>query len=380
MSSIIQDKKTKIFKLLYYDKDKGYTVRESLKTKNKKEAEIKARKRLNEIDMGFTKGVADVPLTGSKKFSEILSECFAVKELSEVSIKHYSESAKHWIHSRGDKPVIAYTKQDWAKFKLYMSKEKNHSQNTQAIHSRQLASIFEYCIKYGYVKESIIENIKPVKIPPEIIPLDYLEEIFSFVKQNFFKQYFYYKLTYLLALRPYEANYLKWEWFDFDEHEIKIWNNKRKRFDTIPMLDDLLEFFAEEVKPLKSGELFGYKNQYAVIGKFERWQKRLLESKREKFREQKRKEGIELTGKEIEKLIPAPQKFYGLKYLRKTRGSRLANLGAKPLFLMEYMRHEDLRTTKTYYTKVDRKAMKKDLNLSLQSPGEALPNHSLSTP
>ncbi len=366
MATVILDKKSGYYKLSYYDKERGYSVKESLKTKNKKEAEQKARKRLYEMDLGLGREI-DIPLPGSVMFSKVLPECYSMKELSDVTIRHYNGSAKLWIEALGDRPIVTYSKQDWAKFKLFMSNEKKHSQNTQAIHSRQLSSIFEYCVKYGYLKENIIENIKPQKIPPEVIPLDYLEEIFSFVKKSFFKQYFYYKLTYLLALRPYEANYLKWEWFNFKEEEIKIWNNKRKRFDVIPMLDDVLEFFTSEIKPEESGEIFGYKNQYAVIGKFEKWQKRLLDSKRSELKKENLKNGIVLTDKEIEKILPTPMKFYGLKYLRKTRGSQLANSGARPFSLMEYMRHEDLKTTKTYYTKIDRKAMKKDLDISIRS-------------
>ena len=63
------------------------------------------------------------------------------------------------------------------------------------------------------------------------------------------------------------------------------------------------------------------------------------------------------------------KKKYGYKNsfhsLRKARGSHLADYGVEPLFLKEFMRHKDIRTTLKYYIKIDQDNMREKMDNKL---------------
>ena len=184
------------------------------------------------------------------------------------------------------------------------------------------------------LKRNEIDGEKIVEKIDRPIPLERFQLIqrYYFIR-GMFKQFDFFSLIFLCALRKSEAIQMRGEDFDLKKKIIHIRNIKGKRLDYIPMLQDIEDHL--QYMELPEGQLFDYQS----------------------------KDSPKSTWKTV-------NNFYGFHYsihsLRKARATYLANLGQEPLFVQRFMRHKDFRTTKKSYIEVDIEKARRSMNEKLR--------------
>lgn len=331
-------KRGKYFSIIDYEPATRKQISMPLKEQNKKIAEeylkeYNAKKQLRLLPIGLTQKrnsvfLADVP--------EIYFQ-FRLEErriLSPKTKTTYKTAVDSFINVCGNNPVDSYTKADYKKYCAALEhSKKEYSINTLANYTRHLFILFLWLQKQNYIRENIIIRIPEKIVDPEPIPMEHLFNIYvNLMSRRLYKQYLIVKLTYLCALRQSEAVAIHGADFDKANKTIYVRNQKGKRIDAIPMLSDIEKFLSDYDFP--EGLLFNYKRPDGI--------KRFWETANNKL-------GYNYT----------------FHQLRKTRGSDLADAGIDPLFLKEFMRHKDFRTTQKHYIKINRDKMRESMNNKL---------------
>jgi integrase/recombinase XerD len=305
----------------------------SLKTKNKKEAE----KRLAQYQADFSRGIyfyEKQPEQGSLYFTDVARECKSFLSISKSSIVRYKNAERLFTESCGDKPIKQYVPKDWFNF-IAKCRQAGYNPNTIKCYNVTLKKIFAYALDVEYIDRNIIKSFA-ANTEGEIkaMPLSVYEDFMRYAKEHIDEKYYlYFKHLYLLALRPSEALSIKWEDIDFEHEEIIIYNSKRNRYDILPMLSDVKEFYETEFKDVERAGLVHDITFRRLLYKFKLLREDYIKDREMEF-------------------------DYTLYAFRKSRASHLANDGSQALDIMKYMRHKHYDTTNQYYAKVDRKAQK----------------------
>jgi integrase len=321
-------KRGNIWHIYYYDNFTQRTKSFSTKTKDYYEAkrilkDFEAKKQLKLLPNHF------ISANNSKKvvkFSTYIEEFLIPK--SEERKKRCNKILNEWINLNGDYPIEYYSEIHLNNFIQHHQLNNNNSINH---YINIIKQYFEFLRSKGiqYNFKFFKLKIKPSKI--NIISENDLETIFEYLKKRSFKIYSIIKIIYLFALRRSEILYITWDDIDLEKRIITIKNKKANRIDYLPIPDDAYQFLSKLDKSKPLCPYNSSKYYYLIF---------------------------------IEAL-----KNLGLNYkfhdLRKTRGTRLAEQGLNPYYLMKFMRHNNFKTTMKYYINVDVNKMADAINQAL---------------
>ena len=263
--------------------------------------------------------------------SVALEEFLSLRD-NEKTRENYRQAFKRFTLLFDDKDASLYSNDDFVKFYGILKKE-GLSPNTVANYSRHLSIIFNWLVEKKYVRDNPVPFVQPEHKEANPIPLERLGLVsMDLFKRSMFKQLDFIQLTFLCALRITETIHLQVDDFDMTNNLIYIRNEKGKRTDTIPMLEDIKNYLLQIDLP--DGRIF----DYAGRDSFKTWS-RLLKK-------------FDLN--------------YSFHSLRKARGSQLANAGVEPLFLQKFMRHKKLETTMRFYVRIDLDKMRNGIDDKLR--------------
>jgi len=325
--------------LSYWNKSKGYTCKESLHLKDTQLNRRIAQKIIAEKKLIYADGYVEVSVNYIK-LSKALQEFLEYKNPKTKTAITYKLAVNHLITVAGDKFIQDYTHKDYVMLLKYFRTPKKIivdtrskkdekktitkalSQNSQAIYTRTLKSLFNYFLKHKYIQENIIEAVPTAEAKPTPIDEDDLIKIMQVLK----KYPHQYALTYFLVntgIRKSTALDLQWQDIDWENKFIKFRNIKVKgkeyTFPLIPRLQEILKTLTIK----KTGKVFPYKNDYGLIF-FKRAQKNL-----------------ELKN------------HYSIHKLKHTFVSQLVNAGMSLEDVSE-LTNTSLRTLKKNYLKMDK--------------------------
>lgn len=322
----------------FWDHQKGYTRRKSLKLKDTQINRRHAQKllHLTEAENYYTDAS-----TNYIKLTQALQIYLEYKNPKPKTRQLYTQAVNHLIESAGDKFIQDYTHKDYVLLLTHFRKQKKYlldhrsykkekkfiikslSQNSQSIYSRTLKALFNYFVKHKQISENIIEALPPGDPHPTPIDLDDLEKILNALKRIPHQ----YALTYFLVntgIRKSTALDLCWDDIDWKNNLITFRNIKIKgkyyQFPFIPRLKTILKTLG----PQKTGKVFPYKNESGLIF-FKRVQDHLN-----------------------------LKRHYSIHKLKHTFVSQLVNAGMSLEDVSE-LTNTSLRTLKKNYLKMDKK-------------------------
>lgn len=316
--------------LVFYDAEKRYSSKVSLKLKDTREN----RKIANEIKKKYEAELIPVYKLQNKKevipkFSEVYEKFLSEKVYRKSTLALFDDVKKIIIRILGDKKITEYDADDNLALREYYN-EKGHSQNSQSIRNRMLRCFFNWCVKRKMISENPIENIKIEIKPIEIIPPDQLGKLLAYAKSRNKEAYYFIKFLELTGFRRSSALELKWEQINFSEKIIVADNVKKDRMFEFPLTDELISLFAE-MKVKQAGRVFNYKKDGLKF--WYRYQRAL----------------------EFEKI-------YGLHQIRKTFISRLVNEKYSLYDVAVLADHRSIKTTLKHYTKANIGRIREQLN------------------
>lgn len=261
--------------LEYWDKDKGYTWRESLKMKDTQVNRREAKKIKDNFKLT---GIKYVKVSKERlKLSQALNVFLEYKNPKPKTKYIYTQSVNHFITAAGDKFIDEYTHQDYVLLLTYFRKPKTYlldyrsdkkdkkkitkvlSTNSQSIYTRSLKALFNYFIKHKYLTDNIIETIPPAEALPTPIDKEDLDKILGALKR-IPHQYALASFLVHTGIRKSTALDLCWEDIDWKNNLITFRNikigSKQYQFPLITKLREILQ----TLEPKKSGKVFPYKN------------------------------------------------------------------------------------------------------------------------
>lgn len=256
----------------YWDTEKGYTRRQSLKMRATKENKrIAERNLFEEHHPNLILLPKTVPY-----LTDTLDNYFTYKQSKPKTRLAYSKAADHLIEACGNKRVDLYTHQDYVQLLRYFRQPKkipidqrrkekkkfrivNYSSNSVAFYTRHLFALFNYFIKQKWIQQNPIEVVKYTEKVPRPVPQKVIDEILKQLKE---KDAMYYNYTYFLlhtGIRASAALQLQWEDIDWQNGIIIFRNLKVKDKEYTFPLKPLEELF-RMIGVKKSGKIFPYKN------------------------------------------------------------------------------------------------------------------------
>ena len=312
----------------------------SAKTTREQEARKKAKDLTAEHRLKIRKSNLVKP--GDHKF--ILSEAFRLyctqKNIKPKTIKGYQLALLHFYAVAGNKPLYQYSKFDYFKL-IEMLNARKISKNSRANYTRHLFALFNWFAENKFIENNFIVRTPEQRKEPEPIPLDELDKIFLYLKNNGrIKDFNLVKLIYLVAFRTGEFIESRAEDFDFKNGIVYIRNSKGDRTDKLPMLEDIKEHLQGIIK--QDIGRYHHFTTYTALRSF--WQRIVYKLN---MKPTKRSKNDKLNKKYKIK------KIYTLHQLRKTRGTDLAERSVNPFFLQKFMRHTSIRTTEQYYININ---------------------------
>ena len=339
-------KKGKYWQIIYFDINSNKKHERTTKQTNVRAAELK----LKEFVQTLTPNTLYISahsarVTLSKAFELFTKDRKIEDDISSATVKSYKKVINRLIKIIGDREV---TKITLAVVKEYNEVLRNVpvSQTTFATYNNHLHSFFSWLIKNKYYHyENPFKRRKPEEKEPQAFPVCKRILLMARLKKDkMLDKYMVIGLTYYFALRIDETAKLRAENFDMKNMVLALRNQKGKREDTIPILDDAAKFLRTINLP-ESGKLFPtYKDKEAIHS----WWMRLRVIYKEKY-------GMNL--------------YYKFHSLRAARATDLLNSGHDLYFVKEFMRHKSVVTTLKSYTKrmieLQRVAMNKKLNTRL---------------
>ena len=323
MAQIYLPARSKTYRVRYYNSE----TRQVTSITTKKTTEREAKKFCKDFEAKLTLHLLESrfirPQDHKYKLSDASKIYIEQNYFSDKTNLMQTTITNHLITSSGNKYLFQYSKSDYHRLlKYFDSLRLRH--NSKAGYLRHINSFFNWMLKENFVKENPFKRIPEDKtLEVKTINLDDLDIIFEAFKQKgMIKQYKLFKLTYLCAFRSGEAIKMEAKHFDVNARIITVHNQKGKRVDKIPMIQDVLDFIVNEIDLSKPGIMFPYKSPDSVRPCWNTVMKNL---------------GLKNT----------------IHQLRKTRGTYLANAGVEPLFLQQFMRHKYFDTTRQYYINID---------------------------
>jgi integrase len=317
-------KRGNVFWIGDYDSGQG-KIRFSTGESDKREAERALKVYESKRSLGL------ITYTPKNTLSHNFQLFKSAKRRTAKTIRAYTIALDRWYEVAGDKEISKYTRQDYFNFITAMQNRKKPngepiSVNSIANYTRHLSAIFEWMEAESLLGKNIITKTRTEVGEPEPIPM----EDFDIIKRSVTgKNGHILMLTYLLALRIMEVQYLKDSDFDFENKRVRVNNVKGHRIEFIPMLKDTEEY-------LRNNQIrFPLNYTYSGIRSY------------------------------YVRLMKKLGMNYNIHQLRATRGTYLANKNANPANLQKYMRHKDIRTTYAHYSKIYNQSILDDLNKCL---------------
>jgi len=194
--------------VIFYNADKGYSTKKSLKIKATQENLRNARRdlksgRLKVPELLLKNDVLD---DGNENvtLSQILPLYFVYNNLSAHTRSIYTLAVRHFENAAGTKPVAEYKESDYLKLityfqslKIYNTKVNTQtkkkervmvrlgaSQNTISIYTRHLHAIFDFLLKKNQIKKNIIGRVPPSQAVPRPIDLEDMKLILDELKNR----------------------------------------------------------------------------------------------------------------------------------------------------------------------------------------------------
>ena len=318
--------------LVFYDAEKRYSSKVSLKLKDTREN----RKIANEMKKKYEAELIPVYKLQNKKevipkFSELYEKFLHERNYKKSTLSIFSDAKKILLEALGDKEIDEYKAEDNISLRECFQ-AKGHCQNTQSIRVRALRSFFYWCVKRKIIGENPIEGIKEEFKPVEIIPAAEFHELLTYTKSRNKSAYHFIKFLELTGFRKSTALELSWEQINFDEKIIIADNVKKDRIFEFPLTDDLIELF-KEMGIKKEGKIFQYK-----------------------------KDGLKFWDR-YQTALKFPH-HYGLHQIRKTFISKLVNENYSIYDVAVLADHRSIKTTLKHYTKANINRIREQLNKS----------------
>ncbi len=298
----------------------------STKEKNKRKAELVLKKIKDKIAVAKIKE----PLTPLAELSFLnIYERFKLdfkntkgREYNHRTLDNYRIAINAFLEAAGNKPIGSYNRNDFHQFVELMD-NKGWSQNTKAIYTKQIYAIFNWAKKEGYIHRNIMKRVAEEVKPIRAITDEEMKRFLEYAKTTKFYNLVQFML--LSAFRAQEALSVKWTDYKNGFIKIKGKGNKTVYFPVCEQLKELLSSLKradERIFP------YAYKNIHDF------------------FTRASNKLGFQIKSHD----------------LRKYRISQLANSGVDIIYVKEFARHEDIKTTLRYYTSVNAKKMIKTID------------------
>lgn len=333
--------KKNIYHIYWYDSQTKNIKSKSTKTSNKREATSKLKIFEAKFHLGIDKKDSElIPVYKSTTIQEAFNlfiETRKTQDRSVHTISHYENVFNDFLNSTDKRYLIDFNKEDYFNYLSYLNKDrtintkgtkKKLSQNSKANYIRHLFAFFKWLKDNDYIEKNIIDKLKLENKTPRPIEISDLNLLLEELKNHNKIYYDAVKLIYLCAYRISEFISAELKDFDIENNIVYVKNSKANNLnDSIPMLKDIKEHI-EQIDQ----KVFGY------------W---------------KSPDGMKSFWKRaIDKL----NLRFSFHALRKARGTELANNGANPYFLKEFMRHSELKTTLNYYVKINKDKARKQLD------------------
>ena len=282
-------------------------------------------------------------VTPTIRLNQGLKEFLSSKpQLAKNTVRSYELAEWHLRQAIGDKPIHSITHSDFNKL-LKRFDLLETSLTSQAIYTRSLYALFRYFYKKRYCEEVVIIVLKAPKKAVEPIPQKDMKVILDYFQEN--RQEWknkrkikeakeQYNLIYFLLLtgvRISTALVQTWERIDLKDNMMTCINVKAKNQTFYFPIHPELRKFLLALGP-RTENLFSYSYKRGTPAFWKRNIKVLFENKKIK-------------------------KEYKLHDLRKTFTSWMANSGVDSGYLQLLLNHSDVRTTKSFYQKMEIKTL-----------------------
>jgi integrase len=336
--------------LKYYDKNKRFTVRKSLKIKATQQALREVNRKLKAGDYKYIlvdDKVKIKDLRPQLTFQDILEDYYVSEDLQPGTRSIYKYSVHHLEEAAGRKYLHEYNEQDYTKLinhfnqlPVYLIKKNDKTgekekillrtglkKNSKSMYTRALHALFEYLVTKKYISANIMSTVPQEDKEPRPIFVDDMKKILDELKKTNKQQYDVIYFIYNTGIRISSALALRWEDINWQQENIIFRNikvqGKEFEFPMTPLLKELLEGMGKKPK----GKIFPYVNN-SSLHFFTKVQETLKLDNR-----------------------------YGLHKLKATFISDMVNDGVS-LEDLSLISNTDIRTLKKYYTKLDQKRIK----------------------
>jgi len=313
-----------------------------------------------EFDKPLSEGYAEFKISHSVPASRDF--------LKEKTLINYTIAVDHMIKACKDKYIYKYDEDDYNKLLRYFEtvkvpgkiiihsdgreekKYKKMSQNSRAIYTRTLRSLWKYFCEKNYASKIIIKSLESEDKDPSPIPLSEMFSILSCLKQDE-KNSHHFQLVYFLLLtgcRPSSAMVQLKEDINYKSKYITIQNVKTGRRKN--KLSYKFPLFAELEKLLKS--IISNEQQGRLFYQF-------------KLNELNYTYPLSFWERTIKILNTANKisDYYSLKQIRSTTASFFANTKKiNPLFVQRLLDHSDQKVTERHYIERNLKVLRDELD------------------
>lgn len=269
-----------------------------------------------------------IPVKSYINISDALNIYLDNRIYTQKTISTYKFAVKHFIELEGDLMITNITTQHYNNFITRLKTQ--YSQNSISIYTRCLTSLFNFLVKNKYCDFNPFTRVPIERKDIKTIPVEDLQLILEYLKNNNIEGYYLIKFLYLTGLRVGEAIALKWENIDLKKGLISFYNQKSKRYDIRPLLSPAIELLMEIKLNTNREKVFIYTNTSCIF--FYRTQAHLWGE---------RDENGNLKKERLRK--------YHLHQLRKTFISTLVASGVSLEDTQVFSGHKDPRTTLAHY-------------------------------
>lgn len=318
----------------------GEFIRELAKKKLEERAQVKLKKRIK-LSQGLSEFLKDRSIPGTDRY------------LRAKTILIYKQSVKHFIKAANDKYLDEYGITEYNDL-LFYYEELELTQNSRAIYTRSLHTLWNYFLSKQYVLRNIIEPLSGEEKDPDPIPLQDMETILFYLRAD--KEYpYHFHLIYFMFLtgcRPSSAVVQLKEEINFKRKEISIHNVKaggkqssKKTHYAFPLYNELYNLLTEQmgVKPGEMGRLFP---QF-------------------KYSETSYTESLKFWNRKINSLYRTHQisRQYILKQIRPTSAFYFINEMKLSIYTVQkLLDHSTVKVTEKHYAKLNMSQTKSELD------------------
>jgi len=287
----------------------GKRYRETLETKDKKLAVVRANLRLRELEIKVR-----YKQIGLEELFDLYLE-WAKPRLAASSYRNYKSIKKRILEECSIEHVDEFSRENAEQ--LMMKLQGKMTARGANYYLRALRTIFQLAVEWEYIGSNPFTKVQKFKEPsikPRIMKRSELEAFFGIVKKDFPEYYDLFLVYLLTGLRRAEALQLKQEDVDL-ENDTLIIHGKGDKYRLVPMLPIVREIFLKRVEMPRPfpwdgstiTHIFGKAREDAKIGEVK------------------------------------------LHDMRKTFSTMLADQGFSSLIITQWLGHADDEVTRTHY-------------------------------